>query len=455
MNNKTCIIDKLSHDGRGIANIDGKVTFVSGALPNEVVSYSIQRKQNTFDDAVCLEVLQPSNLRIEPICSHYGICGGCSLQHLQHDEQIALKQKTLIEQLKHIGNLVPQNIMPPLLGPTKHYRGKARLSVKYVVKKNKVLVGFHEKKGRFVADITSCPVLTTHFSNIFDELSQLIESFSIYQHIPQIEIASGENVDALVIRHLKSFTPEDLEKIHNFAKKHNYQIFLQPQGIESLHCITKPTTSNNVEIAIQTSSSNNKINADDLLHYISSINDLKLFFKPTDFTQINATINSSMVLKALELLELNTNDIVLDLFCGIGNFTLPIATKSAKCVGVEGSFSAIEQAKYNAQQNHIDNVNFYTYDLTKDFSSQEWNNTKTIYTKILLDPPRTGALECVQQLANFKNVKKIVYISCNPATLARDCHELVHNQNYKMTKVGIIDMFPHTGHVETIAVLER
>lgn len=434
MKDNTCIVNNLSHDGRGIANIEGKVTFISGALPEEKITYSIQRRQNAFDEAICVDILQPSPMRVKPICQHYGICGGCNLQHLQHEAQIDLKQKTVLEQLKHIAKVIPQEIMPPILGTSIHYRGKARLSVKHVAKKNKVLVGFHEKKGRFVADLSTCPILNQKFSNILDELSSLIAKLSIYQHIPQIEIACGDDANALVIRHLQEFTQHDLDLLHGFANQHEYQLFLQPNKTDSLHCITRDSN---------------------YLHYVSSIQNLKLYFKPTDFTQINSTINNQMVKKALELLEIQKHDVVLDLFCGIGNFTLPIATQALKVVGVEGSISAIEQAKYNAQQNNITNTEFHAFDLTKDFSQQPWCHTNHNYNKILLDPPRTGALECIKQLKDYKNIEKIVYISCNPATLARDCHELVHQQNYKMTKAGIIDMFPHTAHVETIVVLEK
>jgi len=428
----TCTISSLSHDGRGIAHIDGKTTFVAGALPEEIVTYTYVRRHPSFDEAKCQEILQASPMRATPQCPHYAICGGCNLQHIQHKAQLDLKQKVLLEQLDHIGNITPQNILPPIVGPIYNYRYKARLSVKFVHKKNKVLVGFHEKNGRFIAEIETCPILHKAFSNNITTLSAFVASLDNYQQIPQIEIACGygDTNNSLVIRHLCAFTSGDLEKIKAFAATHNYHIFLQPQGLESTHSLTHDT---------------------DLLSYTAPIHNLLLSFKPTDFTQINYQINQQMISKVVELLDTQAQEKILDLFCGIGNFTLPIATKCQFCVGVEGSATAISRAIFNAEQNTITNTKFYNFDLSKDFSNQEW--AKSTYDKIIIDPPRTGALECIKQLAQFK-AKKIIYISCNPATLARDCKELVQ-QGYTMTHAGIIDMFPHTNHVETMAVFVR
>lgn len=429
-NNNTAIISSLSHDGRGITHIDGKTTFVSGALPDEIVTYTYTRRHPSFDEAKCLEILQPSSMRTIPPCPHYTICGGCSLQHLQHQTQLDLKQKVLLEQLEHIGSIKPLHILPPLVGPIYNYRYKARLSVKYVQKKNKVLVGFHEKNGRFIADIQTCPILHEAFSDNITTLSSFVATLDNYQQIPQIEIACGDKDNALVVRHLHEFNANDLAKLQEFATKQNYVIFLQPGGLDSTHCITHNT---------------------DLLSYTSSIGNILLSFKPTDFTQINYHINQKMVSRVTELLAPQSHEKVLDLFCGIGNFTLPLATKCQSCVGVEGNAAAISRANFNTEQNKITNTKFYTFDLSKDYTNQEWATGN--YDKILIDPPRTGALECIQLLSKFK-AQKIVYVSCNPATLARDCKEL-KQQGYTMTHAGIIDMFPHTNHVETIAVLQK
>jgi len=498
----TTTINTLSHDGRGITTINGKITFVDGALPGEVVSFVYLHRYASFDEARVTAILQPSPQRItsattspslstSSCCNHFGICGGCSLQHLQHDAQLAFKQNVLLEQLEHIGGItvLPSNntnnqnhqqsnlycnttehkkstnqkqsshqkklintckILPPLVGPIWNYRCKARLSVKYVQKKSKVLVGFHEKNGRFiVADMHHCPILHPSYSNKLGELSNLVTSLSNYQHIPQIELACGENPTkaAVVIRHLQKFTADDLTKLQQFAMENDCQIFLQPHGLDSVYCLTHEQEYLSYTLKCEEGTSN-------AIH---------LHFKPTDFTQINYHINQQMVARVLTLLDPQPNETILDLFCGIGNFTLPLARYCKHCVGVEGNESSIQRAIFNAASNRIDNVKFHCADLSKNTDAKGKNNSEKwmslSYDKILLDPPRVGALHCMKQIIQLAQIngataRKIVYISCNPATLARDLKELIQ-QGYNLTHIGIMDMFPHTSHVEAIAVVEK
>jgi 23S rRNA (uracil1939-C5)-methyltransferase len=420
-------IDSLSHEGRGISHQDGKTIFIEGALPGEKVTFNYLRRHGDFDEARVLEILTPSPLRVMPQCPHFGVCGGCSLQHLIPEAQRELKQRTLLEQLKHFGKVTPETILPPLFSENYGYRHKARLSVKYVKAKNKVLVGFHEKKGRFVADLNQCPILHPIFGEKISLFGELISSLSIFQKIPQLEVAMEKNGGALVFRILEKLSMEDEEKLIDFSKRYNYQIFLQPGDLSS----TYPLEGNN-----------------SFLSYLLPKYSLELFFHPQDFTQINYQINLQMIDLALDLLELSSKDRVLDLFCGMGNFSLPIATRAGKVIGIEGSNNLISLAQKNAAFNKVDTT-FYRTDL---YSENEIDNSawaKEKFTKILLDPPRTGALEIVSRFKKFK-AQTIVYVSCNPATLARDAEILVQ-QGYRLKKAGIIDMFPHTKHTEAIA----
>jgi len=426
MNQTIVCIESLSHDGRGIAHINGKTVFIENALPNEKIKFAYIKRHNNFDEGKTTEIIEPAAMRTTPLCPHFGICGGCNLQHLKHAAQLELKQKTLLEQLEHFGKTVPQNIIPPLTGPIWHYRNKARLAVKYVQKKNKVLVGFHEKNGRFIADIFTCPVLGSTLSDRINDLSSLISQLSIPTAIPQIEVAITAEETALVLRHLKEFNADDLAHLKAFAVKHHYKIYLQPQGTESIHCLT----AENLE-----------------LNYKLTQQNLTLSFHPCDFTQTNHAINQKLVTLALELLAPNIQDKILDLFCGIGNFSLPLAQKCQKVIGVEGNNNAILRAKNNTIYNNIHNLEFYVADLTT-LPQQNWIIQK--FTKILLDPPRTGALEIIKNFPQF-NAHKVLYVSCNPATLARDAQELIA-QGFTLTHAGIIDMFPHTKHVEALAL---
>lgn len=427
------IVESLSHDGRGIAHINGKTIFLEGALPDEDVSFVYTRRHNNFDEAKVVDILRPSPDRITPACPHFNICGGCSLQHMSHTKQISYLIQNLRDQMKHFGNSDNINILPPIIGPIWNYRSRARLSVKYVQKKQKVLVGFHEKNGRYVAEITKCQILHKAASNKLLDLANLISKLSIYNQIPQIEIACGDKVTALLFRHLQKFSDADIELLQKFSEEHNFQIYLQPGGIETVQLLT----------------STNK--TPDNLSYKLPQQNIEMIFSPIDFTQINQEINKQMVSYVLELLDVQPNEKILDLFCGIGNFTLPIATKCSLVVGVEGNKNAIVRAKQNAGHNNIKNTEFYCADLTKELPALSWAQGQ--YDKILLDPPRTGAQEICLQIKKF-GVKKIVYVSCNHATLARDTKELTNN-GYELQNMRIIDMFPHTNHVETIAIFFR
>lgn len=422
------MINSMSHDGRGIATINGKKTFVTGALPGETVNYHILRKHSNYDEATLTEIITASPDRVTPECPHFAICGGCSLQHLNHVKQISFKINALQEILQHFGELKAKEWLPPIIGPAFGYRKRARLSVKYVAKKEKVLIGFHEKNGRYIADITCCKILDPKVGTKIEELSKLIRSLSVFQHIPQLEIAIGEGQAELIFRILQALTTQDIELLLTFGKEYGFTIYTQTGGAETIKPLEPTQTTIN--------------------YYTLPEQDCRIFFEPTDFTQINPEVNRLMVNRALELLAPSNNDTILDLFCGLGNFTLPLARKCKEIIGIEGSNTMVKRATNNASKNAITNAQFFAMDLTKDFPATTWA-TRT-YDKILLDPPRTGALEICQKIVRFK-AKTILYVSCNPATFARDAKELI-NQGYQLVKVGIVDMFPHTSHMETMGV---
>ncbi|OGT38725.1 MAG: hypothetical protein A3F11_03805 [Gammaproteobacteria bacterium RIFCSPHIGHO2_12_FULL_37_14] len=425
-------ISSFSHDGRGIALIQNKTTFIEGSLPGEIVSYKMVRKHTHFNEAKTIDVLHASQDRAIPPCHHFDLCGGCSLQHLSISTQLALKQQAVLDQLKHIGRVEPEVVMPPLSANTSGYRRKARLGVKFVIKKNKVLVGFREKASRYLADLDQCVILHPQVGEHLQELSQLIASLEMYQHIPQIEIAIGDTDVALVFRCLIPITLGDKEKLISFGKQYLFQIYLQPNLPAQIEKIWPE-------------------NCPQRLSYTLPNQQIELLFHPLDFTQINLEANRLMVTKAIELLELNANDTVLDLFCGIGNFTLPIARYARHVTGVEGNQEMIDRAKQNALHNHIQNTDFYVSNLEKPITTATWLNKQ--YDKILLDPPRVGAKEILMYCKQF-SPKRLVYISCHSATLARDAEILSNQLGYRLTQIGIINMFPHTAHIETIAVFD-
>jgi 23S rRNA (uracil1939-C5)-methyltransferase len=424
-------IESLSHEGRGIAHHDGKIIFVDGALPQEIVIAELSKRHPRYDEARVVEIKQASPYRVEPRCQHFAICGGCDLQHLHPEQQIILKQQTLLEQFKHFGNLQPEIILPPLRGPAWEYRHKARLAVKYVTKKQKLLIGFHEKNGRFIADLSRCEVLHPKAGLLIEPLRELIAGLKIYNQLAQIEVAIDDHNIALILRHLVDLPESDKENILSFAQLHNIHLYLQPNKPQLIQRIWP-------------------ITGEESLSYHNDGIDFK--FHPTDFTQINPSINRQMIELTLTLLELNDKDNVLDLFCGLGNFTLPIAKRCNKVTGIEGDKNMVERAKQNAIENAIINAEFYVSNLFEPTPDVKWMQQS--YNKVVLDPPRTGAFEIIQQISQWRP-STIVYVSCNPSTLARDAGELVHGQGYRLVKTGVMDMFPHTKHVESIALFIR
>ena len=431
---QTAQVDNLSHDGKGIARIDGKATFIQGALPNELVEFQYTRVKKDFDEGILLNVLEPSPIRVEPKCPHYSMCGGCSLQHMNEAEQIHFKQEQLLDLLSRYGHTQPQAVLLPLVAGHWNYRNKARLSVRYVEKKQTSMVGFRERNNpRYITEINQCPVLNKKIDADIIPLRQLIDSLQDRHCIAQIEVAAGDEEVALIFRNLTSLNQEDELKIQKFAEGYQYKIFLQPGGPESVYCFYPPKSS-------------------EYLTYTLPDYQITFSFHPTDFTQVNSALNRSMVSQAIQLMDLKSTDIVLDLFCGLGNFSLPMAKLCAKVLGVEGSKTMVERAYMNAKLNHIQNVDFYAANL------DDVNEVKKLVqqpcNKVLIDPPRSGALEIVKQI-DALNPERIVYVSCNPVTLARDTDILVNQKGYTLIKAGVMDMFPHTAHVESIALFEK
>lgn len=434
-------ITSLSHEGRGIAHIDGKVAFVDGALESERVSAVYVRKRGQFDELRTVSVHTPSIDRVVPPCSFAERCGGCSLQHMNSDTQIEFKQAVLLDQLKRTANIDADKIelLPKLTADYFHYRRKARLAVRMVAKKGGALVGFREKYSSFITDMDDCKVLHAEVAILIKPLRILITQLQGSHVIPQIEVAVGEtreggrseNRVALVIRHLEKLSAVDVQALTDFAAAQRIDLYLQPSGIES---VSKLYPNDGVE----------------RLQYFLPDYELTLCFHPMDFTQINAGINRQIINQALNLLELNKADVVLDLFCGLGNFTLPLATLCDRVTGVEGSEALVSRGEENAKLNNLSNATFFAANLCESIVDKEWFTDDT--TKILLDPPRSGAIEIIVQIAQLK-AEKIVYISCNPATLARDAAALI-GAGYKLKSAGVMDMFPHTTHVESMAVFE-
>jgi 23S rRNA (uracil1939-C5)-methyltransferase len=424
-------IINLSHEGRGIATIEGRKTFVSNALPGEDVAFQYTALQPRYGEGRAIDIITASPERVAPECPHFGICGGCSLQHMEHSAQIALKQNTLLEQLQHFANVVPDTVIPPITGPQYAYRHKARLGVRYVPKKNSVLVGFREQQSRYLTALDLCKVLANPVGNLITALRELISSLAAFEQIAQIEVAIGDAQTALVFRNLVTLDETDHNKLIDFAKQHTLDLYLQSGGPDTVTKIWP-------------------LNEGDLLYYTLPAFDLKLWFHPLDFIQINPEINRKMIPMALNLLELKSTDKVLDLFCGLGNFTLPIARTAQQVTGVEGSTLMVKRAAVNAIANNINNVDFHMADLTQPVTAT-W--AKQRYDKLLLDPARAGAKEVIEMIPQWQP-QRIVYVSCNPATLARDAGLLLQ-QGYHLQSAGIIDMFPQTNHVESIALFLR
>jgi len=418
----------MSHDGRGVVHVDGKAVFVDGALPGEKVELQYTLVKRKFDEAKVVEVISAAADRVEPRCSHFELCGGCSLQHLSPDAQVDYKQTSLLDALKHVGNTTPVEVIPALKAESWGYRRKARLGVKYVHKKEKVLVGFREKRNSFLADIEKCHVLHPEVGEHLLDLAELVGSLTVFDAIAQIEVAIMQDVTALVFRNLRELTAEDLEKLIAFAAEFNFQIYLQSGGPETVTAISDDTRG---------------------LSYEHTEFDVNVSIEPLDFFQINFPINELMVKQAVSALELEADHAVLELFCGLGNFTLPIASKSEKVTGVEVSERMVERARHSSKRNAVENTEYFVDDLFKPNQKAAWFTQD--YDRLLLDPPRSGAREILELLGPRK-IPRIVYISCNPGTLARDTDLLVNQFGYQLDKAGVMDMFPHTTHVESMAV---
>jgi 23S rRNA (uracil1939-C5)-methyltransferase len=425
------IID-LSHDGRGVAKLDGKTVFISGGLPRERVRAQIHTSKKNFDEGHVLEVLQASPLRVAPDCPHFELCGGCALQHLKVEAQIEAKQHILLENLERIGHVRPATVLPPLTDQPWAYRRKARLGVKWVPAKERAIVGFREAlKPMYIADIQSCRVLVPQVGTRIQELSELITSMDARERIAQIEVAAGDTATALVFRNLDPLSSADSQRLVEFGQRTQLMIFLQPGANDSVHALWP---------------------ADAALSFRIPAADVELAFRPLDFVQVNAGMNQRMIERALELLDPQPDERVLDLFCGLGNFTLPIARRGGSVVGVEGEAGLVARARENARTNGIENAEFFAADLSQDLRGEAW--VKQGFDKLLLDPPRTGADACIPQLP-LKGVRRIVYVSCHPGSLARDAGLLVREHGYRLVSAGVMDMFPHTAHVESIALFER
>lgn len=442
-------IKTLDAEGRGIGHLpnedgtSGKVVFVEGALPGEIVQCESWKKKSKWELAKTVSFLRESFLRVKPQCPHFGVCGGCSMQHLDPAAQVALKQRVLEDNLWHIGRVRAENMLRPVHGPYWGYRYRARLSVNYVPKKGGILVGFREKQSRYVADMTQCAVLPAHISEMLVPLRDLVGSLSIFRQIPQIEVAVGNDrnglVTALLLRIMAPLSPEDKDKLKKFADEHHVQWWLQSKGPDTISLFYP---------------------AEQKLGYVLQEFAVEMPFKPGDFTQVNHRINQVLVSRAIRLLGVEGSDRVADLFCGLGNFSLPVARYAREVVGIEGSEILTQRAKENALLNGLqDRTRFETRNLF-EMTTEDWVKLGA-FDKVLIDPPRDGAMAVCEAIAGLdvhqKGFKpeRIVYVSCNPATLARDAGILVNEGKYRLALAGVVNMFPHTSHVESMAVFER
>jgi len=431
--NITATVTALTDDAKGVVRMDEKVVFVDGSLPGEEIVFRISKRRRRYDRASLIEVLSPSPDRVEPPCEYFGYCGGCGLQHLSPAAQIEAKGRILQEQFNKFGVDEPQAWLQPLVGDNLHYRRKARLGVKHVFKKKSVLVGFRERASAYLADMNSCQTLDTRISNLIPALRAIIMAMSGRERIPQIEVAAGDDQVALVIRHLDPLVAEDQEQLVLFAQSHQVIIYLQPGGPDTIILLWPPEVPT--------------------LSYHLPAYSLEMLFRATDFIQVNADMNRRMIDLAIQLLDVQLSDQLLDLFCGLGNFTLPLARLASNVIGIEASESLIHHARLNASHNGLSNVEFRQADLYDETTRSQWDCTE--FNKLLLDPPRDGALQCIRQLPKKGGPERIVYVSCNPVTLARDSQYLVDETGYCLVQAGVMDMFPHTNHVESIAVFER
>ncbi len=431
-------IESLDQEGRGVAHVDGKVIFIEGALPFEQVRFLSHHVKATYELATTVEVLKPSSQRVTPRCEVYGVCGGCAMQHLEFSAQVAAKQRMLENDLWHIGRVKAEKILPPIQGTPWHYRHKARLRVRYVEKKGGVLVGFNEKASSYVTAMDHCHVLTPAVSNLIVPLKTLIAQLSIKQSLPQIEVAVGEDATVLVLRILEPLSEQDIPLLQAFETTHGVQLWTQSKGPDTVKPLFAQTTS---------------------LHYSLPEFNLRYPFSPTAFTQVNPAINRVMIRRAMQLLAPQAGERIADFFCGLGNFTLPIARSGATVHGIEGAQVLVNRAIENAALNGLPEVTFAESDLF-DMTPEALVALQP-FDKWLIDPPRDGAIALVKALPDADDPqqahapKRIVYVSCNPSTLARDAAILTQVKGYHLTAAGVMNMFPHTAHVESIAVFEK
>ena len=439
-------VEALDIEAQGVArNSEGKVVFIEGALPGEQALVDVGRKKNNWEQATLRELRRESAQRVTPGCPHFGLhagaCGGCKMQHLHPAAQVAIKQRVLEDNLAHLGKVKPERVLRPIEGPAWGYRLRARLSVRYVPRKETVLVGFHERKSRYVADMRECHVLPRAVSDLLMPLRALVGSMDARDKLPQIELAMGDGVTALVLRHLEPLSAPDAQRLRAFAAEHGVQWWLQPKGPDTVHLLDEGGPE---------------------LGYTLPEFGVRMPFKPTDFTQVNHQINTVLVGRALRLLDVQPGERVIDWFCGLGNFTLPLATQAREVLGIEGSEALVERSRQNAARNGLSAKTSFEarnlFELTPD-DLVSWGESD----RWLVDPPREGAFALAKALSDLAQAprpgwtppRRIVYVSCNPATLARDAGLLVHVAGYRCTAAGAVNMFPHTAHVESIAVFER
>ncbi|MGD9392913.1 MAG: 23S rRNA (uracil(1939)-C(5))-methyltransferase RlmD [Chromatiales bacterium] len=426
----SAVIESLSHDGRGVSHVDGKATFIHGALPGEQVLFTYTHVSKKHDEGIISQVLEASEDRAEPVCEHFGICGGCSLQHLRSDRQIIRKQQSLIDALERIGSVSPENIEPPLTSATIGYRRKARLGVKYVAAKQKVLIGFRERGSSFITDMDRCPVLHPAVGENLRPLAEFIETLSIRERIPQIELAIGDDGVILIFRLLEPLLPEEVDRLVAFCEGYQWIPYVQEAGPDSVRPLAEPLQ----------------------LFYTLPEEKLRFDFLPNDFTQVNSAINRKMIDQAMAWLRPSGEESILDLFCGIGNFTLPLARRARHVTGIEGDVALVRRAMENMEKNDIDNVSYHVANLYESIEHAAW--TRQQYDAVLLDPPRSGAFEMMPLIAST-GASRVLYVSCYPGTLARDAAELVNHHGYRLIRAGVMDMFPHTAHVESMALFEK
>lgn len=420
----------LNHDGQGVIRA-GKTAFVAGALPGETVRFQRVRRHRQYDEARLLEVLTPAPDRVQPRCAHFGVCGGCALQHIAPEAQLLSKRRELEDNFERIGRVTPDAWLEPLEGPVWQYRRRARLGAKYVTKKGRVVVGFRERLAPYVAALDRCDILAPPMDALIEPLGAMLTTLSIRERLPQVEVAVGDSSVALVLRVLSTPTDADLDRLRAFATEHGVTFYLQSGGIETV----TPLDGKHAELSFALPDFG-----------------LELAFEPTDFIQVNGAINRALVTRAVNLLAPTADDRVLDLYCGLGNFTLALAKRAGSVIGVEGDAGLVARARANAARNGLDNVEFHAADLSKlEESARLWAGRPI--TQVLIDPPRVGAKDILPAVAKLAP-RRIVYIACHPGSLARDVGTLVHEYGFRLRSAGVLDMFPHTTHVESIAVLE-